>query len=186
MTEPTTLTPAPAAANGPPAADADARLARIEAALATLAAQQAAGPPPEGYSRPNTAAAGQNALATLGSAVQVAQVTGYLPGGEQARQRLRKGWRKWPVVREVLMVFKLYLDKRYSPTRAAQLGVPAILILLVLSALYFNLLFVMPVVSQVVEYLIAMALAVFLYRILASELARYSEVLDYLARTGRG
>lgn len=186
MTETTPLAPASAASsNGPPAADADARLARIEAALATLAAAQAAGPPPEGYSRPNTAAVGASALAQLSTAVQVAQATGYLPGGEEARKQLRKGWRKWPVVREVFMVFRLYFDKRYSPTRAAQLGVPALLILVVAAGFFFNL-NPTPFLTQLVEYPIVMVLAVFLYRILANELARYAEVLDYLARSGRG
>lgn len=182
MSELTTLTPAPAASsNGPPSADADARLARIEAALSVLAAQQAAGPPPEGYARPNAPPVGANALATLSGAVQVAQATGYLPGGEKVRQ----GWRKWPVVRELFMVFKLYFDKRYSPTRAAQLGVPAIFVLLVVNWLFFYFAFTLPIVAQILERLVVMVLAVFLYRILANELTRYSEVLDYLARSGR-
>lgn len=181
----TTLVPAPASSNGPPVADADARLSRIEAALAVLAAQQAAGPPPEGYARPGAqppTSAGSEALATLSTAVQVAQMTGHLPGGQQAR----RAWMKWPVIRELILVFRLYFDKRYSPTRAAQLGVPVILILLVLNWAFFYFAFTLPVVAQILERLVVMALALVLYRILAAEVVRYAQVLDYLAKTGRG
>jgi hypothetical protein len=183
MSEPTTtLTPAPAATNGPPASDADARLSRIEAALVVLAAQQAAGPPPEGYSRPGSPPPppGPNPLATLTTAVEVAQLTGQLPGGGS-----RRAWLKWPVVRELILVFRLYIDKRYSPTRAAQLGVPVILALLVAAGFFFNL-NPTPFLTQLIEYPVVMVLAVFLFRILANEVARYAQVLEYLTKTGRG
>ncbi len=177
-------TPAPASANGPPASEADARLSRIEAALALLAAQQAAGPPPEGYSRPGAppSAPGPNPLVTLSAAVEVAQMTGHLPGGGGNK----RAWLKWPVVRELVMVFHLYFDKRYSPTRAAQLGVPVILILLVVNWAFFAFAFTLPVVAQILERLVIMGLAVVLFRILANEVARYAQVLEYLTKSGRG
>lgn len=184
MSEPTTtLVPAPAANNGPPASEADARLSRIEAALAVLAMQQAAGPPPEGYSRPGAPPPppGPNPLTQLTAAVEVAQMTGHLPGGATAK----RAWMKWPVVRELIMVFRLYVDKRYSPTRAAQLAVPAILIVVVAAGFFFNL-NPTPFLTQLIEYPIIMVAAVFLFRILANEVARYAQVLEYLAKTGRG
>lgn len=183
MSEPTsTPVPAPASANGPPVSDADARLSRIEAALVVLAAQQAAGPPPEGYSRPGAPPPppGPNPLATLTTAVEVAQLTGHLPGGANKR-----AWLKWPVVRELVMVFRLYFDKRYSPTRAAQLGVPLILVLLVAAGFFFNL-NPTPFLTQLIEYPLVMVLGAFLFRILANEVARYAQVLEYLTKTGRG
>ncbi len=182
MSEPTTAV-APAAANGPPASEADARLSRIEAALAVLAAQQSAGPPPEGYSRPGSPPPppGPNPLATLTAAVEVAQMTGHLPGGGGNK----RAWLKWPVVRELILVFRLYIDKRYSPTRAAQLGVPVILALLVATGFFFNL-NPTPFLTQLIEYPVVMVLAVFLFRILANEVTRYAQVLDYLTKTGRG
>ena len=171
-TDPAMTDPLPPAA---PPDTPDDRLRRIEEQLAALAAQAAAGPPPAGYApRPNP-------LATVNAAVQVAQAAGYLPGGAQ----VRRGWRKWPVARETILLARLYLDRRYSPTRAAQLGVPALLVLLVLTALFFNLWFTLPVLSQVLEYLVVMAVAVLLYLILATELGRYEQVLDYLAKSGR-
>ncbi|MCU0705511.1 MAG: hypothetical protein MUF18_16175 [Fimbriiglobus sp.] len=186
MSEPITtpLVPAPPA-NGPPPADADARLSRIEAALAVLAAQQAAGPPPEGYSRPGSPPPlpGPNPLTQIGAAVELAQFTGQLPGGGA---KARRAWLKWPVIRELILVFRLYFDKRYSPTRAAQLGVPAILALLVLNWAFFYFAFTLPIVAQVLERLVIMAAAVFVYRILAAEVVRYAAVLEYLTKTGRG
>ena len=178
---------APPSADTPPPDSADARLSRIEAALQVLAAAQAAGPPPEGFARPGAPkGGGANPFTTVGNAVQVAQAAGYLPGGEQAREKLRKGWRKWPVVREILMVFRLYFDRRYSPTRWAQLGVPTILVLLVLNWAFFYFAFTLPIASQLLERLVLMVLAVLLFHVLAAEVRRYAEVLDYLARTGRG
>lgn len=182
MSEPTTLVPAPTP-NGPPAADADARLSRIEAALVALAAQQAAGPPPEGYSRPGSPPPppGPNPLTTLTTAVEMAQMTGHLPGGGE---KAKRAWLKWPVIRELILVFRLYFDKRYSPTRAAQLGVPAILVLIVAAGFFFNL-NPTPVLTQLVEYPVIMVLSVLLFRILAGEVARYAAVLEYLTKTGR-
>jgi hypothetical protein len=179
----TPLVPAPSP-NGPPAvSEADARLSRIEAALAVLTAQQAAGPPPEGYSRPGAPPPppGPNPLAQIGAAVELAQMTGHLPGGATAK----RAWMKWPVVRELIMVFRLYFDKRYSPTRAAQLGVPALLIVVVAAGFFFNL-NPTPFLTQLVEYPVVMVAAVFLFRILSAEVARYAQVLEYLAKTGRG
>jgi hypothetical protein len=176
--------PAPVAlsSDGPPVSDADARLSRIEAALAVIAAQQAAGPPPEGFARPGSPPPppGPNPLARLTTAVEVAQMTGHLPGGGKTR-----AWLRWPVVREVMLVCRLYFDKRYSPTRAAQLGVPIILILLVLNWAFFYFAFTLPIVAQVLERLVVMVLAVVLFRILANEATRYAAVLEYLAKTGR-
>ena len=184
MSEQTPATaPAPATTNGPPS-EADARLSRIEAALAVLAAQQAAGPPPEGYSRPGAPPPppGPNPFAQLTAAVEVAQMTGHLPGGGGAK----RAWMKWPVVRELFMVFRLYFDKRYSPTRAAQLGVPLILVLLVVNWAFFAFAFTLPIVAQILERLVIMGLAVVLFRILANEVARYAQVLEYLTKSGRG
>lgn len=184
MSEQTPATaPVAPSSNGPPVVDADARLSRIEAALSMLAAQQAAGPPPEGFSRPGSPPppSGQNPLVQLSTAVEVAQMTGHLPGGSK-----RRTWLKWPVIREVILVCRLYFDKRYSPTRAAQLGVPIILTLLVLNWAFFYFAFTLPVVAQILERLVIMGLAVVLYRILAAEVTRYAAVLEYLAKTGRG
>ncbi len=168
--------------NGPPT-EADARLSRIEAALVVLAAQQAAGPAPEGYSRPGAPPPppAPNPLAQIGAAVELAQMTGHLPGGGNNK----RAWMKWPVVRELILVFRLYFDKRYSPTRAAQLGVPLILILLVAAGFFFNL-NPTPFLTQLIEYPVIMVLAVFLFRILANEVTRYAQVLEYLTKTGRG
>lgn len=175
MTEPTTeLVPAPVAANGE---TADDRLRRIEATLTVLAAQQAAGPPPEGYQPPRSLVP-----VPLSLAVQAAQAAGYLPGAEQPK---RRRWIDWPVVREARLVSRMYVDPRYSPTRLAQVGVPVLLGLLMLNYLFWQNLFNVIFISAVLERIGVMVVAVILYRILAAEMKRYAAVLDYLERSGR-
>jgi hypothetical protein len=49
----------------------------------------------------------------------------------------------------------------------------------------FAVWFAFPVVSPVVERIGCVLLGVFLYKLLARELTRYRDVLDYLARYGR-
>ena len=175
MTEPTTeLVPAPAVANGE---TTDDRLRRIEAAVMVLAAQQAAGPPPEGYQSPRA-----SVPAPISLAMQAAQAAGYLPGGEP---RKRRRWIDWPVIREVRLVSRMYVDPRYSPTRLAQVGVPVLLGLLVLNYLFWQGIFSIVFISAVLERLGVMVVAVILYRILTAEMKRYAAVLDYLERSGR-
>jgi hypothetical protein len=178
MSEPTTeLVPAPTEVNGDMT---DERLRRIEAAVMVLAAQQAAGPPPEGYQPPRQSSSG--ALVPMSLAVQAAQASGYLPGGETVR---RRRWIDWPVIREIRLVSRMYVDPRYSPTRFAQLGVPILLGFLVLNYLFWRGWLDWTFVSPVFERLIVMVVAVLLYRILSAEMTRYAAVLDYLERSGR-
>lgn len=153
------------------------RLARIEAALSLIAARQAVGPAPEGYAPPTAPLP-----TTLSLAVQAAQDAGIFPGGEKPK---RRRWTEWPVIREVRLVARMYIDPRYSPTRAAQLVVPFLLGSLVLNSLFWQWLFAVPILSPVAERAVVMVIGVVLYRILAAEIERYAAVLDYLERTGR-
>jgi len=152
---------------------AEERLSRIEAALQQLTARQAAGPAPAGVNPPNSPLAG------VSLALQAAQLVGVLPGAPSSRKR----WKDWPVLREVRFIFGLYFDKRYTPSRAAQLGVPALLLLLVVN-FFFWAWFNIFLVSTILEHLATMVIAIVLYRLLAAELVRYSAVVDYLERVG--
>lgn len=147
----------------------DDRLSRIEAALLVLAAKQSAGPAPVGYA--------EKPVNPLSFAVQAAQMAGVLPTTQPKRT-----WKDWPVIREARLIFGLYFDKRYNPSRAAQLGVPGLLIVVVLSY-FFSIWFNVFILSTILHHLIVMVAAVVLYRLVAAELERYSAVLDYLEST---
>ena len=147
----------------------DDRLSRIEAALLVLAAKQSAGPAPVGYA--------EKPVNPLSFAVQAAQMAGVLPTTQPKRT-----WKDWPVIREARLIFGLYFDKRYNPSRAAQLGVPGLLIVVVLSY-FFSIWFNVFILSTILHHLIVMVAAVVLYRLVAAELERYSVVLDYLEST---
>lgn len=147
----------------------DDRLSRIEAALLVLAAKQSAGPAPVGYA--------EKPVNPLSFAVQAAQMAGVLPTTQPKRT-----WKDRPVIREARLIFGLYLDKRYNPSRAAQLGVPGLLIVVVLSY-FFSIWFNVFILSTILHHLIVMVAAVVLYRLVAAELERYSAVLDYLEST---
>ena len=147
----------------------DDRLSRIEAALLVLAAKQSAGPAPVGYA--------EKPVNPLSFAVQAAQMAGLLPTTQPKRT-----WKDWPVIREARLIFGLYFDKRYNPSRAAQLGVPGLLIVVVLSY-FFSIWFNVFILSTILHHLIVMVAAVVLYRLVTAELERYSAVLDYLEST---
>jgi hypothetical protein len=63
--------------------------------------------------------------------------------------------------------------------------VPAVLGLFALNYFFFAVWFSFPVVSPLLERVGCVVLGVLLYRLLTRELARYREVLDYLARYAR-
>lgn len=157
------------------------RLRRIEVALTVLAAQSAAGPPPDGYAS-GRAKAGPASLVPLSLAVQAAQQAGYLPGAEPQKKRR---WYDLAVLRELYLAFRLYVDPRYSPTRWVTFAVPALLGFLVLNYLFWRGFLDWTFVSPVFERLFVLVVGAALFRIFAFEIARYAAVLDYLDRTNR-
>jgi hypothetical protein len=164
------------AINGTPSETTEDRLARIEAMLTILAQQQMAGPPPMGYTPP------QSSPGTLVPLSQTVGVLGTLTGAAPPK---RRRWLDWPVIREIRLVSRMYVDPRYSPSRTAQLGVPLILLCAVLNYLFWSAWLDWTFVSPVIERGVLMVFAVVLYRILANEIVRYAAVLDYLERSGR-
>ncbi len=180
MTETTAAPIRLAEANGTPDPTPEERLRRIEVALTVLAAQSAAGPPPEGYA--SGRAAGPASLVPLSLAVQAAQQAGYLPGAEPEKKRR---WYDLPVLRELYLAFRLYVDPRYSPTRWVTILVPGLLAVLVVNYLFWRGWLDWTVISPVFERLGVLVVGMALYRIFTFEIARYAAVLDYLDRTNR-
>jgi hypothetical protein len=96
--------------------------------------------------------------------------------------------RKWflaQLVDEVRLAFRMYFDHRYRVSRTFQFLFPVVLGLFVLNYFFFAVWFSFPVVSPVLEHAGCVLLSVFLYKLLLRELARYRDVLDYLARYSR-
>lgn len=96
----------------------------------------------------------------------------------------RRHWFLVQLWTEFVLVLRMYVDPRYRISRTAQLVVPAVFLLFVLNYLFFTMWLTIPVVSPFFERLIDVLLGIFLYKLLARELTRYRDVLDYLSRFG--
>lgn len=93
-----------------------------------------------------------------------------------------RSWLLGNVVGELKLMARMYFDPRYRLSRLAQFGVPAILGLFLVNYLFFNYSCIIPVMQQVGERVGCAVLAVSLYKLLAREVVRYRQVLDYLAQ----
>jgi hypothetical protein len=82
---------------------------------------------------------------------------------------------------ELRLAGRMYFDPRYRISRTAQFLLPAILVLFGLNYFLFSVWFAIPVVSPVLERVGCVLLGVFAYKVIARELARYRDVLAYLA-----
>ncbi len=85
---------------------------------------------------------------------------------------------------ETRLVFRMYFDPRYRISRTMQFAMPGILVLLVFNYFLLSVWVSIPVLSPVVERLLAVFLGIIGYKLLVRETVRYREVLDYLAKYG--
>lgn len=93
--------------------------------------------------------------------------------------------RKWFLARfwaEVRLIARMYLDPRYRVSRTTQFALPAIALILIFNYFFFSAWVTIPFVSPVAERLLAVVLGIIGYKIMVWETARYRGVLDYLAR----
>ena len=96
--------------------------------------------------------------------------------------------RKWFLVQlfdEIRLAVRMYFDSRYRVSRLFQFVAPLVLGLFALNYFVFSMWLAFPVVSPLLERIGCVVLGVLLYKLLTRELARYRDVLDYLARYGR-
>ena len=96
-----------------------------------------------------------------------------------------RGPRSWFVLQlwaEVRLAGRMYFDPRYRISRTAQFLLPAILGLFFLNYFLFGVWFAIPVVSPIAERIVCALLGVCAYRVVARELTRYRDVLEYLAK----
>lgn len=85
---------------------------------------------------------------------------------------------------EVQLAFRMYFDPHYRLSRTTQFAVPGIVLLLVFNYFFFSVWVSIIFVSPVVERVLAVLLGVLGYKLIVRELARYRDVLEYMARYG--
>ena len=143
------------------------RLRTLESQLATLQSRvPPPGPVPEGHA--------------AGGAFRAA--AGLLPAFTSAGGF----WSRFAFLRELRLIFGMYLDSGYRVSRTTQLAVPGLLGLMVANYFFFNWLMIgIYLVTPILERAVLIVLAVALYQVLSREAARYGEVLAYLTRYGR-
>jgi hypothetical protein len=109
------------------------------------------------------------------------------PSGAVLQPPVPVAQRRWFLAQlwsEFRLAIRMYLDPHYRVSRTAQLLVPGLLALFVLNYFTFGVWFAIPLISPILERVVCVLLGVFLYKVMARELGRYHEVLDYLARYG--
>jgi hypothetical protein len=92
----------------------------------------------------------------------------------------RRPWLLMELIRDFSATVRMYLDPRYRVRRSTQLLVPAIIGLFVLNCFLFNAVFSVPILSQIVEKLGDVILAILLYKVVSRELVRYRQVIAQL------
>jgi hypothetical protein len=96
--------------------------------------------------------------------------------------------RKWflpNLFAELRLIATMYFDPRYRISRTTQFALPGMLLLLIFNYCFFSLWVSITFVSPFLERLLAVILGILIYTLLMREVARYREVLAYLARYGR-
>lgn len=96
--------------------------------------------------------------------------------------------RKWflhQIAAELRLVATMYFDPRYRISRTVQFALPGIALVLIFNYFFFSVWVTIPFLSPVLERLLVAVLALVGYKLITRELARYRDVLDYLARYGK-
>jgi hypothetical protein len=96
--------------------------------------------------------------------------------------------RKWflpNLLAELRLIATMYFDPRYRISRTTQFALPGILILLIFNYFFFSVWVNITFLSPFLERALAVAAGILIYVLLMREVARYREVLAYLARYGR-
>jgi hypothetical protein len=96
--------------------------------------------------------------------------------------------RRWflpNLIAELRLIATMYFDPRYRISRTTQFALPGILLLLIFNYCFFSVWVSITFLSPFVERLLAVIAGMLIYTLLIREVARYREVLAYLARYGR-
>jgi hypothetical protein len=96
--------------------------------------------------------------------------------------------RRWflpNLIAEIRLIATMYFDPRYRISRTTQFALPGILLLLIFNYFFFSVWVSITFLSPFLERLLAVIAGMLIYTLLIREVARYREVLAYLARYGR-
>jgi len=100
-----------------------------------------------------------------------------------AAEATRRNWLDWTIIRELRFIAFMYLDSRYRLSRVGQFGIPGVFLAALLNYLVLNYLIItIPLLTQLIERAILLALGMVLYVLLLREGARYRNVLEYLGQ----
>jgi len=112
-----------------------------------------------------------------------------IPGGQSAlnaMKAVRKPWLLIELLRDCGATARMYMDPRYRVRRSTQLMVPALFGVLIANYFLWNLLFLhVPVLTEIVERLVAIVLAVLLYKVIIREVTRYRQIIAQIAGSSR-
>ena len=97
----------------------------------------------------------------------------------------RRPWLLIDLFREIGATVRMYMDARYRVRRGTQLMVPLIFGLFVANYFFFAFLFPIPVAAEILERVVAVVLAVLLYKVLSREVARYRQMVAQIAALPR-
>lgn len=93
----------------------------------------------------------------------------------------RRPWLLAALFHVFATTIRMYLDPRYRVRRYTQMMVPALLGSFALTYFFFNYVFLVPVLSSLLERIVDFVLAILLYCVLNVEVQRYRRVLEQLA-----
>jgi hypothetical protein len=153
----------------------EALVDRVIARLSALAA----------HSERNPESGGMLVLAASGEAVPSPPQGAVLhPPAPPANSGPRK-WFLPNLLAELRLIATMYFDPRYRISRTTQFALPGILLVLIFNYFFFSVWVNITFVSPFVERVLAVIAGMLIYTLLIREVARYREVLAYLARYGR-
>jgi len=163
-----------ALADRPAPPDDDALADRVIARLSALAAERERDPDGRGVM----------VLASSGEVPPPPQGAVLHPPAPSAEFAPRT-WFLANLAAELRLVLTMYFDPRYRISRTTQFALPGIVLLLIFNYFFFAHWVTIPFLSPVLERLLAVVIGILIYKLLTRELARYREVLAYLARYAR-
>ena len=99
--------------------------------------------------------------------------------------RAARRWFLPNLIAELRLIATMYFDPRYRISRTTQFALPGILLLLIFNYFFFSVWVSITFLSPFLECLLAVIAGMLIYTLLIREVARYREVLAYLARYGR-
>jgi hypothetical protein len=102
-----------------------------------------------------------------------------------AVQSAPRTWFLANLMSELRLIGVMYFDPRYRISRTTQFVLPGLFLLLVFNYFFFSVWVSITFLSPVLERLLAVVFGMVIYLLLTRELARYRDVLNYLARYGR-